>query len=153
MVNENHFWFDRKSFFNFWKLIYGFKNRKLFSEIILFVIARSFDIWLLKSDNSRSSEIRRHGNPASSRHRNNAGCRMPVDQILAEYGRNPAMVRNRSDPAKMVRIRLDLIGSGHWSDWIWPNWQGSNRLFRISVTTTFSLFVIFSCVPNIKIFF
>jgi hypothetical protein len=41
MVNENHFQFDRKTFFNFWKTIYGFKS---FSEIKLFVLARTFDI-------------------------------------------------------------------------------------------------------------
>jgi hypothetical protein len=44
MVNENHFRFDRKSFFNFWKTIYGFKNRKSFFEIILFVLSCTFDI-------------------------------------------------------------------------------------------------------------
>jgi hypothetical protein len=46
IVNENHFRFDFKTYFNFWKTIYGFKNRKSFFEIKLFVIARTFDIRL-----------------------------------------------------------------------------------------------------------
>jgi hypothetical protein len=33
MVNENHFRFDRKSFFNFWKMIYGFKHVNRFSKL------------------------------------------------------------------------------------------------------------------------
>jgi len=65
MVNENHFRFDRKTFFNFWKTIYCFKNRKSFSEIKLFVLARTFDIQLPESGNGRSSESMRHRNPAT----------------------------------------------------------------------------------------
>jgi hypothetical protein len=45
MVNENHFSFDHKSksLFNFWKVIYGFKNRKLFFGFKLFInLARTF---------------------------------------------------------------------------------------------------------------
>jgi hypothetical protein len=42
IVNRNHFLFDRKSLFNFLKIIYGFKNRKLFSEFKLFILARMF---------------------------------------------------------------------------------------------------------------
>jgi len=42
MVNKNHFQFDRKSFFNFWKIIYSFKNRKLFSEFKSFILAGIF---------------------------------------------------------------------------------------------------------------
>jgi hypothetical protein len=33
MINENHFQFDRKSFFNFWKMIYGFKTLNHFSNL------------------------------------------------------------------------------------------------------------------------
>jgi hypothetical protein len=42
MVNENHFQFDRKHFFNFWKMIYGFKNRKSFSELKPFILPYMF---------------------------------------------------------------------------------------------------------------
>jgi hypothetical protein len=38
MVNKNQFQFDRKSFFNFWKSIYGLS----FSGFKLFVVARMF---------------------------------------------------------------------------------------------------------------
>lgn len=56
----------------------------------------------------RPPEYCRHRNPATSGH-----CRrMPADQILAESGRNPAMVKSRPDLAKMAGIRLNLIGSG-----------------------------------------
>jgi len=129
MVNENYFWFDRKNFFNFWKTIYGFKNCKSFSEIILFVFSRTFDIRLSEFGNSRLSQSRRHRNPATSGFRNNVGpgirpseyCRrrnpatsghrrwMPADQILVESGRNPAMVRSR--PAGIWQRRSDVAGS------------------------------------------
>jgi hypothetical protein len=56
MVNENHFRFDRKTFFNFWKTIYCFKNRKSLFEIKLFVLASTFDIRLPKSGNGWLSE-------------------------------------------------------------------------------------------------
>jgi hypothetical protein len=119
MVNENHFRFDRKTFFNFWKTIYGFKNRKSFFEIKLFVLTCMFDMRLLESSNGQSSESGniqppkycRRRNPATSGH----GCRRP-----AETGWNPATVRSRPDLAKMAgfdRIRPlippDLDGSGH----------------------------------------
>jgi hypothetical protein len=70
MVNENHFRFDRKTFFNFWKTIYGFKNRKLISKVKLFVLVRTFDIRLPEFGNGWSSESRRHWNSATSGHRN-----------------------------------------------------------------------------------
>jgi hypothetical protein len=117
-VNENHFRFDRKTFFNFW--------------IIFFVFTRTFDIWLVESSNSRSFENRQHRNPASSSHWNNAGVgiRQPeycqllesgdirqLRRIPAESGRNPVMDRNRPesgliwpDPAKWPE-----------SDLIWPD--------------------------------
>jgi len=41
---------------------------------------------------------------------------MPANQISVEIGRNPAMVRTRSDLAKMPRIRSDLTGFGHRPD-------------------------------------
>jgi hypothetical protein len=69
MVNENHFRFDRKTFFNIWKTIYGFKKRKSFSKIKLFVLPRTFYIRLLESGNGRSSESKRHRNLATSGHR------------------------------------------------------------------------------------
>jgi hypothetical protein len=78
MVNENHFLFDRKTFFNFWKI----KNRKSFSEIKLFVLACTFDIRLPESGNSRLSESRQHQNPVTSGHRR----RIPADQIPAKSG-------------------------------------------------------------------
>jgi len=70
MVNENHFRFDRKNFFNFWKTIYGFKNRKSFSEIKLLVLVCMFDIRLQESSNDRLSKSRRRWNSATSGHRN-----------------------------------------------------------------------------------
>jgi hypothetical protein len=52
MVNENHFQFDCKSLFNFWKTIYGFENCKSFSEFKLFILARTFvgirHLWALE---------------------------------------------------------------------------------------------------------
>jgi hypothetical protein len=42
MINENYFQFDHKSIFNFLKMIYAFKNRKLFSEFKLFIFSRMF---------------------------------------------------------------------------------------------------------------
>jgi hypothetical protein len=49
MVKENHFRFDRKSFFNFWKTIYGF--------------AHTLDIRLSESGNGQNpggAGIRQH---------------------------------------------------------------------------------------------
>jgi hypothetical protein len=117
MVNENHFRFDRKTFFKFWKTIYGFKNRKSFSEIKRFILTSTFDIQLPEFDNGQSSESRRHRNLATSGRRNPATSDhrrwMPADQIPAEFGSNPAMVKSRPDLAKMARIRPDLDGSNH----------------------------------------
>jgi flagellar assembly factor FliW len=42
MINGNHFQFDRKIFFNFWKTIYGFENCKSFSGFKLFTLAHTF---------------------------------------------------------------------------------------------------------------
>lgn len=42
MVNENHFQFDRKSLFDFWKTIYSFENHKLFSGFKFLILARTF---------------------------------------------------------------------------------------------------------------
>jgi hypothetical protein len=42
IVNGNHFQFDCKSLFNFWKTNYNFKNHKSFSEFKLFIIAGTF---------------------------------------------------------------------------------------------------------------
>jgi hypothetical protein len=42
MVNGNHFQFDRKIFFNFWKTIYGFENRKSFFGFKFFTLMRMF---------------------------------------------------------------------------------------------------------------
>jgi hypothetical protein len=42
MVNGNHFQFDCKSLFNFWKTIYGFKNHKSFSKFKLFILVGTF---------------------------------------------------------------------------------------------------------------
>lgn len=140
MVNENHFRFHRKTLFNFLKMIYSFKNRKLFSEIILFVLARTFGIRLSEFGNGRSSEFKRHRNLTTSSHR----LRMSTDQIPVKTGRNPAMVRTRPDLAKMAgirpnlskmaKIRPDLTGFGHWSDRIWQKWQGSGRFWMDSAT-------------------
>jgi hypothetical protein len=73
MVNKNYFKFDCKSFFKFWKTIYYFENRKLFYEIKLFVLTRTFDIRLSESSNCRSSESNRRQSPAIS------GCRRKQD--------------------------------------------------------------------------
>jgi hypothetical protein len=120
MVNENHFRFDRKTFFNFWKTIYGFKNRKSFSKIKLFALARMFDIRLPESGNSRSSESKRHRNLATSGHKNIvdtgirqhpatvAGCWRTRFRPWSEAGRNLISLLIRPDFAKMAgsdRIR------------------------------------------------
>jgi hypothetical protein len=47
--------------------------------------------------------------PATFGHRR----RMLADNIPAETGRNPALVRSQLDLGKMARIRPDLTGSGH----------------------------------------
>jgi hypothetical protein len=125
MVSENHFRFDRKNFFNFWKTIYGFKNCKSFSEIILFVFSRTFDIRLSESGNSRSSESKRHRNPATSGYQNNAGAGIQPPSPDAGgpnssriwpksgHGQKPAGFDPiREDLAKMAGIRLDMTGSG-----------------------------------------
>jgi hypothetical protein len=108
MVNENHFRFDRKSFFNFWKTIYGFKNCKSFPKLN----SSSFYARLM-------SDCR---NPATSGHRR----QMSMDQI-------PAMVRSRSDLAKMAGIRPDLTGFGQngWDSATDPT--GSDRIRRSPV--------------------
>jgi hypothetical protein len=109
MVNENHFRFDRKTFFNFWKTIYGFKNRKSFSEIKLFILTSTFDIQMPEFDNGQSSEYYRRWNSATSDHRR----RMPENQIPAGFGWIQPLIR--PDLAKMAGIRLDstiLIRSG-----------------------------------------
>jgi hypothetical protein len=90
-------------------MIYDFKNRKSFSKIKLFVLTRTFDIQWSESGNGRSSESRRHRNPATS------GPPSP-DAGGPDSGRNLAMVRNRPDLAKMAGIRpdpaTDLAGFG-----------------------------------------
>jgi hypothetical protein len=48
---------------------------------------------------------------------------MLADQIPAESGWNPIMVRSRPNLAKMAGIRPDLIGSGR----IWPKWPESDN--------------------------
>jgi hypothetical protein len=109
MVNENHFRFDRKTFFNFWKTIYGFKNRKSFSEIKLFILTSTFDIQMPEFDNGQSSEYYRRWNSATSDHRR----RMPENQIPAGFGWIQPLIR--PDLAKMAGIRLAstiLIRSG-----------------------------------------
>jgi hypothetical protein len=54
-------------------LIFGKRFTISFSEIELFVIARTFDIRLPESGNGRSLESRRHQNLAISDHWNTAG--------------------------------------------------------------------------------
>jgi hypothetical protein len=112
MVNENHFQFARKTFFNFWKTIYGFKNRKSFSEIKLFVLAHTFDIQLSKSGNGRSLESRQHRNPPTSSHRNIAG---------AGIRRHPATVAG-CRRTNMARIRTWLEAGRIWPKWLESGW-------------------------------
>jgi hypothetical protein len=115
MVNENHFRFDRKSFFNFWKTIYSYKNCKSFFEIKLFVFTQCliFDCWtptMVCRQNPGGLGIGQH--PATrilpaleSGHR----FRMPVDQIPAKIGQNPAMVRSRLDLARFGGVRPNMV--------------------------------------------
>jgi hypothetical protein len=120
MVNENHFRFGRKSLFNFWKTIYNFKNRKSFSEIKFLVLACMFDIRLPESSNSRSSESRRHRNPATSGHQN-------ID--CAGLRRLPATVAK----CKRTRFRPKLVRIQPWSEAgrIWPIWPKFGYFGRI----------------------
>jgi hypothetical protein len=112
MVNENHFRFDRKTFFNFWKTIYGFQNRKSFSEIKLFILTSTFDIQMPEFDNGQSSEYYWRWNSATSDHRR----RMPEDQIPAGFGWIQPLIR--PDLAKMAEIRPDLAKmAGIRPDW------------------------------------
>jgi hypothetical protein len=104
--DENHFRFDHKTLFNFWKTIYGFKNCKSFFEIKLFVLAHTFYIRLLKSSNSRLSESRRHRNPAISSHRNPDA--------------------DGPDSGRIWWIWPKWPGSGR----IWPKWPGSGWIWR-----------------------
>jgi hypothetical protein len=136
MVNENHFRFDRKNFFNFWKTIYGFKNRKSFSEIKLFIIVRTFDIRLLESGNGRSLESKRRRNPTTSGYRSTAGgSDSDRNWPKSDHSQKPARSgQNGRNPSGSDRIRRS-------SAEIRPN---------ILVTVAFSLFVIFSCEPNAR---
>jgi hypothetical protein len=128
MVNENHFQFDRITFFNFWKTIYGFKNRKSFFEIKLFIFTRTFDTRLPKPGNGQSSEsgwhwnpanIRppeycRRGNPATSDHRRQNG-QKPVGS--GQNGRNLVgsdriCMDQATDPGHFGRIWRDPEESG-----------------------------------------
>jgi hypothetical protein len=107
IVNENHFQFDRKSFFNFGKTIYGF------SEIKLFVLTRMFDIRLSEFSNCRSSESNRRRRPTTSGRRYPAGPR-----IWQESGR---LLPDLAKTAGYDRIRpligLDLEDSNRiWLD-------------------------------------
>jgi hypothetical protein len=134
MVNENYFRFDRKNLFNFWKTIYGFKNRKSFSEIKLFILVRTFDIRLSKSGNGRSLESKRRRNPATSGYQSTAGG-SDSDQNWpkSDHGQKPAgSGQNGQNPSGSDRIRRN-------SAEIRPN---------ILATVSFSPFVIFSCEPN-----
>jgi hypothetical protein len=143
MVNENHFRFDRKSFFNFWKTIYGFKNRKSFFEIKLLVLAHMFHIRLPESSNGQSSESRRRRNSITFGHRH----RMSADQISAKIGRNLAMVKNKPDLAGIQQF---------WPDpakYAQQNPATATGRCRISTTVAFSPFVIFSCIPNARKYF
>jgi hypothetical protein len=160
MVNENHFRFDGKTFFNFGKMIYGFKNRKSFSEIELFVLARTFEIRLPESCIGRSSESRGHRNLAMVRSRPDLAKMAGSDRIWMEpagFGWNRPLIRPRVRPilAKMVGIRPVLTGFGG----IWQFWPNSAKHARrnlatttgrcqILKTVTFSHFIIFSCEPN-----
>jgi hypothetical protein len=116
MVNENYFRFDRKSFFNFWKTIYGFKNHKSYSEIKLLVLARMFDIRLPKSSNRilklNSGDDGRKSPNASGPNSGRNWSKSGHGQTLAESGENGrdsatdpiGSVRNGRDPARSVRI-------------------------------------------------
>jgi hypothetical protein len=183
MINENHFWFDHKTFFNFWKTIYGFKNHKSFSEIKLFVLAHTFDIRLPEFGNGRSSEssdigIRQHPaarillTPESD---DIWPPSLDVDEldsgrIWSEFshgqksigsgqnGRNPTgSGQNDRILAKMTGIRRILVGIRQF----WPdpakrarrNPTTATEHCLISATVTFSHFVIFSCEPNAKKYF
>jgi hypothetical protein len=97
MVNENHFRFDRNSFFNFWKTIYDFQNRKSFFEIKLFIFPRTFDIRFSESGNDQSSKSNRQ-NLATE-----------ILPMLESDDIRPSS----PDSAKMTDIRLDLNGYGH----------------------------------------
>jgi hypothetical protein len=141
MVNENHFRFDRKTFFNFWKTIYNFKNRKSFSKIKLFVLAYTFDIRL-----PESGQI--WPDPAID----------PTES--GQNGRDPAgfgWIRPLIQPdlTKMARIWQDLTGSGGVRQF-WPdpakracrNPTTATGRCRIPTTVAFSPFVIFLWEPN-----
>jgi hypothetical protein len=143
MVNENHCRFERKSFFNFWKAIYGFKNCKSFSEIKLLVLACMFHIRLPESSNVQSSESRRRRNSTTSGHRR----RMSTDQIPAEIGRNLAMVKSRPDLAGIQQFWPDPAKHAR------RNPATTTGRCRIPATIAFSPFVIFSCLPNAKKYF
>lgn len=105
MVNENHFQFDCKSFLNFCKS---------FFEIKLFALARTFNIQLLESDNSLSSESSKRWNSATSGHRNPADAgiqRHPITVARvggpdSNHGQKPTRSgQNGRDPARFDRIR------------------------------------------------
>jgi len=127
MVNENHFRFDHKSFFNFWKTIYGFKNRKSFFKIILFIVAHTFDIRLPESGNSWSSESRRHWNSATSGYQNNVG---------AEIRRHLSTIAR----CRRTRFWQNLAGIRPWLEAgrIWPNPATNPARFRRQLHFHFS---------------
>jgi hypothetical protein len=162
MVNENHFRFDRKSLFNFWKTIYG-RFPKLYSSS--FHARLIFDCQnpaIVGRRNIGGTGIRQY--PATgiipapeSGHRNSAG---------AGIQRHPATVAR----CRRTRFRQNLAGysAGIWP-WleagrIWPKWPDPAKHARrnpatatgccqIPATIAFLLFIIFSCEPNTEKYF
>jgi len=111
MINENHFRFDRKNLFNFWKTIYGLKTVNHFpklnsSSLHACLISNCPNLAMVGSQNPSRARIRQH--PATGilpapefGHRR----RMHVGQI-------PAGIQPWSEPdqiwPKWPLIRLDL---------------------------------------------
>jgi hypothetical protein len=128
MVNENHFRFDRKTFFNFWKTIYGFK----FFEIKFFVLACTFDIrkWLLVGIQAA---------PESGNIQPPKNCRIWMDPAgSGQNGRDP------EESGNFGRIRPNVFAGIRQHR---PNVAGFRRQLH------FLLFVIFSCEPNARKYF
>jgi hypothetical protein len=147
MVNENHFRFDRKSFFNFLKTIYGFKTVNRFPKL------NSSSLHTRLISDCRNSATSGHQNIASSGIRRHlatvAGCWRPD----SDHGQKPAgSSQNGLDPVRSDQIRRNSARTQPF----WPdpvkhacrNLATATGRCRIPATIVFSPFVIFSCEPN-----
>jgi hypothetical protein len=164
MVNENHFRFDRKIFFNFLKTIFLNRFQKLNSSSLhARLISDCRNSAMVGRQNPSGTGIREHSAteklPASESDRiwmNPAGSGQN-GRDLAGFGQNgwdpatdPAGAgQNGWDPAGSDRNQRSPIGIRQF----WPDPAKSARRNQATTTVAFSPFVIFSYEPNAEKYF